>query len=373
MKPFKISEPVWKGLLKPLDGDKPCGRPLLYEPVYDEIRDARSHEDENLPQGIWKRDLKKADWSKVEKLCIEALTDDSKDLQIAAWLSESWLQQYGLKGFAKGLELIRRLSATFWDDLHPELNKDDPEYRLAPYLWLDDKLLDRLNLLPVTSPSDQGGIVYHFEDWDRAQHQEQLNRLSGNKDKKAGKTLSLKEIKQSQSLTPTPFYKEMRDSLKICLDELQHIETLITSHEPDYPGFLSHLRTKLQSLSAFVNVILSARREIDSKTNQENNSDADSQSGALISMPSGPISSREQAYQLLAEAADFLARLEPHSPTPYLVRRAISWGSMSLVDLLDEIVNDPNDLRQIMQLLGQQSKNPNGTNGNGGGNGGGPS
>jgi predicted component of type VI protein secretion system len=66
---------------------------------------------------------------------------------------------------------------------------------------------------------------------------------------------------------------------------------------------------------------------------------------------SGPILSRDDAYRRLAEAADYLARTEPHSPTPYLVRRAIAWGGMRLEDLLPELVRNSNELGEICRLL----------------------
>ena len=37
---------------------------------------------------------------------------------------------------------------------------------------------------------------------------------------------------------------------------------------------------------------------------------------------------REQAYATLEAVADFLARTEPHSPTPYLIRRPVNWGRL---------------------------------------------
>ena len=43
---------------------------------------------------------------------------------------------------------------------------------------------------------------------------------------------------------------------------------------------------------------------------------------------------------------------EPHSPTPYLVKRAVSWGDMTLTELLRELVNDDNNLKAILSLLG---------------------
>lgn len=65
----------------------------------------------------------------------------------------------------------------------------------------------------------------------------------------------------------------------------------------------------------------------------------------------GTISSREEAYQLLEMVADYLMRTEPHSPTPYLVRRAASWGSKSLMDLLDELIEESGDRKRLARLL----------------------
>lgn len=66
----------------------------------------------------------------------------------------------------------------------------------------------------------------------------------------------------------------------------------------------------------------------------------------------GPIASRADAYQRLREASDYLMRTEPHSPVPYLVRRAISWGNLSLAELLEELLQKNADLNTINALLG---------------------
>ena len=67
--------------------------------------------------------------------------------------------------------------------------------------------------------------------------------------------------------------------------------------------------------------------------------------------PGAPIRSRAEACQRLAEAADYLLRTEPHSPTPYLVRRAVEWGSMSLSDVLQQIVRNDGEMQEINRLL----------------------
>jgi type VI secretion system protein ImpA len=63
------------------------------------------------------------------------------------------------------------------------------------------------------------------------------------------------------------------------------------------------------------------------------------------------IATRAHAYLLLGEIAAFLTRTEPHSPAPYLIRRAIAWGAMSFDELLPELVRNQAELVEIYRLL----------------------
>ena len=75
-----------EALLQPISDEEPCGSDLRYHPVTDKIKEARRQE-EALAQGVWEREVKVADYVAVLKLAKEALTKQSKDLQIAAWLT----------------------------------------------------------------------------------------------------------------------------------------------------------------------------------------------------------------------------------------------------------------------------------------------
>ncbi|WP_214644802.1 type VI secretion system ImpA family N-terminal domain-containing protein, partial [Mycobacterium tuberculosis] len=82
--------PDLTAFLSPLEGPEgPAGPPLRYDPVCARIREARTEEDASLPMGEWTRPLKKADWRTAEMLCTEVLQRRSKDLQMAAWLTEA--------------------------------------------------------------------------------------------------------------------------------------------------------------------------------------------------------------------------------------------------------------------------------------------
>jgi type VI secretion system protein ImpA len=67
---------------------------------------------------------------------------------------------------------------------------------------------------------------------------------------------------------------------------------------------------------------------------------------------SGRIGSRAEAYQLLELAAAYLMREEPHSPTPYLVNRAVAWGRMPLPQLMQEVLREDGDLNRYFSIIG---------------------
>lgn len=62
--------------------------------------------------------------------------------------------------------------------------------------------------------------------------------------------------------------------------------------------------------------------------------------------------SRDEAYRQLAQIADYLARTEPHSPVPYVIRRAVEWGGQPLGELLEELISADAESRRLWRLLG---------------------
>lgn len=74
--------------------------------------------------------------------------------------------------------------------------------------------------------------------------------------------------------------------------------------------------------------------------------------GGAAAAPSGPIGNRKQAFDKLKEVADFLRKTEPHSPVSYLVQRAVKWGSMTLEDVLSELVKNNDVRKQLFETLG---------------------
>ena len=77
--------------------------------------------------------------------------------------------------------------------------------------------------------------------------------------------------------------------------------------------------------------------------------------GAGGSFVGRQVASRAQVYQQLAQAAALLQHLEPHSPIPYLINRAVELGALSFPDLMKQLIRDTDVLVGMNRELGIKS------------------
>jgi type VI secretion system protein ImpA len=361
-----------KKLLQPIAPDNPAGESLRYSVIYDQIRAARQEDDANLPQGIWQTKLKKADWLEVKKICQEALENRSKDLQIAAWLLEAYIHLDGFAGLGDGFRLLTALCENFWDTLYPPFDPEEPEYRFGPVVWIDEKITVVLKLVPITNPRPEDGLPYAWADWESAQYQAQASAKASAKEKKKEKKARQAsdaldrpietKLASSVNLTPTDFYTDLNRHLSVAFAEINRFEQVLISFDKRQEGALHHMRDALRAIQHFVAEVLKQRgapitaqpekkMAIVQELERHMSEDMD-QGEHKETYAGGPIRSRAQAYQMLAEAADYLMKTEPHSPTPYLVKRAVAWGGMTLGELLGQVLRNPGELTELSRLLG---------------------
>ena len=127
--------PLRADLLTPIAGDNPSGANLRYDPVYDQIKEARRQDDAG-PQGDWQRERKLADYRVVVELTSKMIAERSKDLQLAVWLTEAALHREKFAGLLQGLELLRGMLEQFWETLYPEIEDGDLEPRIVLLGWV---------------------------------------------------------------------------------------------------------------------------------------------------------------------------------------------------------------------------------------------
>jgi type VI secretion system ImpA family protein len=340
-------------LLAPISPESPAGELLRYEGTYDHIMEARREDDPALEQGVWKRELKRADWNLVNQICLDALQKQSKDLQIAAWLLESWVHLRGFPGLRIGCQVMVELCRAFWDSMYPSLQ--DPEYRLAPLHWINEKLVTQLKFIPVTSPESPDTCPpYNLADWESAFHREQIKGKTEVKKSDNGVTVEM--VQQSAYLTPVAFFDAVIEDVSDAYTSCQELEKIFDQAFGKDSCSLGQFRAVLESILSLI-PNLEGTREEEPEMNAEEDVVQEYALEPVITHDAvatpllPPIRSRAEAYRRLAEVADYLIRTEPHSPAPYLIRRAISWGGMTLEQLLPELVANEPALKDLERLL----------------------
>lgn len=73
-------------------------------------------------------------------------------------------------------------------------------------------------------------------------------------------------------------------------------------------------------------------------------------------VPAMSASDRAKLYTSLSRMADQLAQLEPHSPVPYLIRRAVAWGALDTAQLYSEVFVRCGGQINIFELLGLEEQ-----------------
>jgi type VI secretion system protein ImpA len=335
-----------------ISGSSPVGTDLKYDPVYDKIQESL-REDLDLPQGVWVQDLKVADWRGAETLCADTLQKQTKDLQIAGWLVEIWMSLYQMPGLNNGLDLVLKLSEKYWDTIYPLSQDGDTEFRMAPFLWLNEKLSKRTHRIIVTDPVNATVGPQTF-----AQYLAIRDYLHQKETPPATLSQNLNDFQTSLARTSSDFFRQLHKDTQETIAITQKIESFLDAKFGRHGPTLYHMREALGEFTQYCEQTLGDRGESLIEEKQEEKVEGNSSvSNPLPEAPAmgGPIKSRDDAYRVIQEAADYLYKIEPHSPTPFLIRKAISWGHLSFEQLMNEVVQDQGSVADMRRLLGLDS------------------
>jgi type VI secretion system protein ImpA len=353
-------------LLAPVPEGNGAGVSLRYEPVYQQIREARTQDDASLPMGDWERPLVKADWKRVAALSGDALAKRSKDFQIAAWLCEAWTHVHHIEGLAAGTRLLTALAERYWQDAWPALEENDTDARVAPFVWLNDTLALTLTLhVPLIAIEGREPAHVNLDEWQRVIVEDDAREADLSRDllernaKQNANQIALTSLRQQLEVA-----REAWSTFKHLLDERLQNDSPHLGTVDDVLARLSRAATSLLGDHA-PSAVPQANADAPAATTYFASREAAMSDVLLEAVPGQrpptadadqplptKVDSRAQAYQLIELAASYLLAHEPHSPTPYLLQRAVSWGRLPLPELMREVVRTEGDMSRYLAMLG---------------------
>jgi type VI secretion system protein ImpA len=332
----------FSALLAPVPGDNPAGGPVPFG-IRDQLEQARQEVDPAAyaPDDPLRPERPiKADWPGIIRLGQEVLTTTSKNLTIAARVADALAHQYGFAGARDGLRLLRLLVEQCWERLDPPLDDEDAlEVRAGPFNWLSDadhgaRFPPALRGLPLVGAE---GARYGWQDWRRS-HDDHA-------------PVPREEFEKAIQVTPYEQSEATAAALDEAVEEVNGLEKVLTAKMGPAAPALSELRRALEDCRLLARQILQRK----APTPAPAAAAGEAAGPAEPARPDGRApATRDDVYRRLAEAADLLQQLEPHSPIPYLVRRAVALGAMPFPQLIRELIREPNVLQELVREFGIQ-------------------
>jgi len=348
-------------LLAPLDGEHPTGLPVRGTMIYRMVEQARRSDDVTLPMGSWAVDLKRANWPKVSTMIVTVLSGTAKDLQLASWLLEAEIHQRGFAAIAPCITLLHGLCDQWWSALHPQPDHGDYDARINIVQWVNEKLLATLSLIPLVS---EGEHRASWSQWELAYYNERLIAVHGTLPEEARDAATLEDLHALLVVIKLDIlrgrYAELTDARAAIADFEENLRIHLGYEAPSLgklDDFLVHVQAPIRGEIARRGEPLEYLSAATTPDDSMSDVAAAAHDGAddryaQTEHDDEAFTDRERAYRALADVADFLLQIEPHSPVPYLIRRAIEWGSLNAAELYCEVFQKSGGRIDIADLFG---------------------
>lgn len=371
--------PLRDDLLNPVPGENPSGASLRYERIYDQVKEARTEEDESIPSGDWQRTVKRADYALVIKLAGEALATRSKDLQLAAWLTEAHVKREGIGLIQPCFKLMQDLQEQFWDTLYPEIEDGDIGMRPVPIEWAANRVSAILREAPITR---DGLNFYQYKDsraigFEADTEYNDAKREARERAIADGKVTG-EDWDKAFASTSKSFYVNLDESIRSATETIDTLQIFCEEkYGDDGPGF-SKLRTALEEVGQVVGSLLNEKRKLEpdavpETVEEEPGPEAEPEPAAeveavveaasAVKAKKGKSVSAEptdwdDAISRIQTCAQFLQKDRPASPVAYLLQASVRLGEMreqGSYASYDFLVSPSTETRQNLKRLASES------------------
>lgn len=334
-------------LLRPIPGFDPAGDSRAYAHRLHDLLDELRREDhpEDYDESTRPAELKRADWAGVVAVSEQALLEETKDLRVACHLVEARVHLAGLPGLREGLELIHDLCAHCWERLNPPLDDDDLETRAAPLSnMLDDPIrgLCFPNLIRDIPILGGDGQPCSLLQWRKSQAKGDADAERWRADVLSDSSLE----RLQQKIEEAEACLEAVRALRVCLQER------LGEHAPGFQH-LEEAIEECQRLTRQAALELAPTAvSTETTTGLHQSDEPRREHGAPAPELDAFVQLRDSAYRQIEIAAATLCQLEPHSPAPYLIMRAVELGRQPFPRMIRQFVREEQTLSEMYRELG---------------------
>jgi len=324
-----------ESLLVPVSGENPAGPSLRQDRRYDAIRELRPA---SGGASAIATEKKVVDWKKIAELTAQLLRD-TKDLELAAFLTESLARRDSLPGLANGFAVVQGLLDRFWDTVHPEPVEDDDieEVRVGSVEWLNTKLLMSIDDVVVASDGTTYGTYMSSR---RIPTEKEAERSEEKREQRADALdptrggRSPEDVDASIAKTPVGFFGALYAGAKDASNALTALENSATERFRYAGVSLSKLRAAVDSVYKLAETQFVAKGgSIAPPASEAGEGDGSSRPGRTSGSYAPPAgwagsSGEDEVTARISSLAKSLRDEDIGNPAPYLMLRGLRWGEL---------------------------------------------
>lgn len=298
-------------------------------------------------------------WAALADGAVTILTEQSKDLEVAAWLAEALLRTGGVAGLADGLLGLEGLISGFWDDgLWPAAGEDGDEDRVAPLFGLFGRdgtgtLLQPLKLVPLSDRGDTPVTLWSaelaFAPPPPRTADEDAQAIADER-----RSAALDTVVSGIGRSSRDFLIDLRASLVRAIEALDRLMATI-----DRVSTVGRFGSQINApLAAALKLLDDNAGSIFAEAVAQATSDTidDAEVGdARPVTPGGEPRTRDQALNGVLTLANYFERTEPQSPIGPALRDVVRRARLPLEALLMELLPDSSVRTLFLQRAGIRS------------------
>ena len=309
-------------------------------------------------------------WVTVCDVASRILSSSSKDLEVASWYLEGLIRLNGASGLRDGLLLINHLVKDHWDGLFPRPDEDGIETLVSCLTGLngdggDGTLLTPLRNVEITN--DVGFGAFTFWQYQQARDADRIEDEDRKAERVESLGYSLETINNTVTQTDLTTCQNFIATLEECSATFKDTSAKLREQcAADAPpsSKISELLDEIVRTTRFLYKEKVQAAEEAAAADEAATAEADSAedgvsesvtSGNVIHMKqaaAGPIVSREDALKRLEEVAKYFRQYEPHTPIAPGLERLVSWGRMTVSELMMELIPDSTARSLFSQFTG---------------------